>query len=253
MHTQLWWRHIRWPLAAFVPLMLVLAATDLDAVLARWAFFDTEHLRWAGAGNWWVEQVLHTGGRWFIRALVAAAGAAWIATYIDASLRPLRRPAAYFVVATVLAVGCVGILKTVTNVDCPWDLAPFGGRYPFVHLFAHRTDGLHHARCFPAAHASSGYALVALYFVGRERSRMLARVGLSIGLLAGILFGLAQQSRGAHFLSHDAWSAFLVWLIVTSVYVFLFKAQLAAPVADSADVVGRIQCGAGGALRSSAH
>jgi membrane-associated PAP2 superfamily phosphatase len=42
----------------------------------------------------------------------------------------------------VLAIGCVGVLKTVTNVDCPWDLVPFGGKFPLVALFADRADAL---------------------------------------------------------------------------------------------------------------
>jgi membrane-associated PAP2 superfamily phosphatase len=43
----------------------------------------------------------------------------------------------------------------ITNVDCPWDLRSFGGRFPHVHLFAATPAGLRQAYCFPAAHASS--------------------------------------------------------------------------------------------------
>lgn len=243
MPIRIWWRHVRWPLAAFVPLALALAATDVDVAIARWAFFDAGRMHWIGAGNWWVEDAIHTGGRWFIRAVVAFAGAVWLTTYVESSFRDLRRPAAYFVVAMVLAVACVGLLKTVTNVDCPWDLVPFGGHFPFVHLFADRADALRQGRCFPAAHASSGYALVALYFVWRERSRRLARVGLAIGLASGVVFGVAQQSRGAHFVSHDIWSAFIVWFIATSVYAFCFAARLGEPAADPAGAVFRARHG----------
>ena len=34
-----------------------------------------------------------------------------------------------------------------------------------------------------------------------------------IGELVGALFSLAQQARGAHFLSHDIVSALIAWLI----------------------------------------
>jgi membrane-associated PAP2 superfamily phosphatase len=87
--------------------------------------------------------------------------------------------------------------------------------------------------CFPAAHASSGYALIAFYFVFRERSRLLARAGVVATVLAGLVFGLAQQSRGAHFVSHDLWSAFLVWWISLSLYAFAFKARLWSDVRSS--------------------
>jgi len=97
-----------------------------------------------------------------------------------------------------------------------------------VHLFADRPDALRSGHCFPAAHASSGYALVALYFVFRERSTVLARAGLWIGILCGVVFGAAQQARGAHFVSHDLWSAFIVWVIAASVYIFGFASRLYA-------------------------
>jgi hypothetical protein len=118
------------------------------------------------------------------------------------------------------------LLKTVTNVDCPWDLIPFGGRFPYVELFADRPDALRAGHCFPAAHASSGYALLALYFVFRERHARLAKLGLALGILTGLTFGLAQQARGAHFVSHDVWSAFLVWTVTLSVYAFAFRGRL---------------------------
>ena len=78
----------------------------------------------------------------------------------------------------VLAIGFVGLLKQLTNVDCPWDLQLFGGRFPYVSLFGERSRSLRAAHCFPAAHASSGYALMTLYFVVRERSRAWAAAAL---------------------------------------------------------------------------
>ncbi len=40
------------------------------------------------------------------------------------------------------------------------------------------------------------------------------------------MFGIAQQARGAHFVSHDLWSAFLVWTVTLSIYAFAFRARL---------------------------
>jgi membrane-associated PAP2 superfamily phosphatase len=126
----------------------------------------------------------------------------------------------------VITVGLTGWLKTVTNVDCPWDLAPFGGQFPYVPLFADRPDELRHARCFPAAHASSGYALIALHFACKERRLAVARFGLGMGIAAGLAFGIAQQSRGAHFLSHDLWSAAIAWIVPLTLYMWVFRNRL---------------------------
>lgn len=217
---------MRWPILVFVPLAALFAVTDWDLSIARFVFFDAAHATWIGAHRWWAESLVHIGGRWAVRVVVLTSIALWAGSYLTPRLRQARRPAAYFAIASVLGVGIVGLLKTVTNVDCPWDLIPFGGHFPVIPLFAHRPDTLRAAHCFPAAHASSGYALVALYFVCRERSRALAHAGLALGVLCGVAFGIAQQSRGAHFASHDLWSAFLLWLTAASVYVFGFRMRL---------------------------
>jgi membrane-associated PAP2 superfamily phosphatase len=69
---------------------------------------------------------------------------------------------------------------------------------------------------------------MALYFVAYERSHRLAAFGVGIGPFSGVVFGLAQQARGAHFASHDLWSAFLAWIIPLTLYAFVFRARLYA-------------------------
>ena len=222
---RFWWRHARLPLIVLSVIGAALSVSTLDESIAHWLFFDDARMQWVGARNWWVNAFLHDGGRWCIRSMVALSLMLWMSTFLQPRWRDLRRPSLYFTVAMILSIGVVGLLKTVTNVDCPWDLREFGGEFPFVPLFAHRPDGLRHAQCFPAAHASSGYALMTLYFLAYERSRPLAKLGLVTGLLAGLAFGLAQQSRGAHFFSHDVWSACIVWLVSLAVYVFAFETR----------------------------
>jgi membrane-associated PAP2 superfamily phosphatase len=224
-----YWHHLRLPLILFAVLATVLASTTLDISIAHALYFDEVQSRWIGAGSWWTNELIHRDGTWLIRSMALLALSLWIASWVQPKLHEMRRPAGYFFVALVLSVGVVGLLKTLTNVDCPRDLTEFGGTFPFIHLFEHRPADLRHAQCFPAAHASSGYALLALYFVFRERSWLAARLGLAAGLLMGLVFGIAQQTRGAHFVSHDVWSAMLVWTVSLSLYTFAFKARLWNP------------------------
>ena len=223
--AQFWTRGLAAPLLIFVAANIGLYWSGADVAFAHWAFFDPVHSHWRGADAWLTNEALHTGGRWLIRSIVLAAAIFWASTLRGAA-SDWRRPAGYFVLAVVLTVGITGLLKTITNVDCPWDLEVFGGRYPYVPLFGDRPDELRPGQCFPAAHASSGYALVALYFVFRERAPRLAYCGLGAGVLVGLVFGLAQQSRGAHFVSHDLWSAMLAWFIPLTLYAFGFRCQL---------------------------
>jgi membrane-associated PAP2 superfamily phosphatase len=224
--AALWWRHARSPILWFLLAISVMTVLDTDRRLAHALFYDGTHRHWVGAASWWTNELLHEGGRWAIRCLAAIGIVAWIAGSWNERLRAIRRPAAYFVISLALSIGIVGLLKLVTNVDCPWDLREFGGRHPYVPLLGDRPDLLRPARCFPAAHASAGYALFAVYFLVRERSRRWARLGIAAALFVGATFGLAQQSRGAHFVSHDVWSAFLAWMISLTIYAFVFRARL---------------------------
>lgn len=224
--TRFWMQHA-WPvLLLFIGSTAIFATTRLDLTIANALFFDSLRGRWIGADEWAVNQLIHTGGRWAVRFVVLLAIAVWLASFRVPSLRDWRRPAAYLSTAIFLTVGVVGFLKTITNVACPWDLSIFGGRFAYVDLFSARSADWPRARCFPAAHASSGYAFMALYFLMHERSRTLGRIGLSIGLLLGVIFGVAQQSRGAHFVSHDLWSAFFGWMIPLTLYTFAFHGRL---------------------------
>ncbi len=62
--------------------------------------------------------------------------------------------------------------------------------------------------------------------LGRRR---LALAGLGIALGLGMLFSFGQQARGAHFLSHDLWSAFIAWTICLALYRWAFGGRLTTP------------------------
>jgi len=223
--STLWRRYTQVALLLFLPLAIIFARTHADLAVAHALFFDPSRNHWIGADSWVTNGLIHHGGQWLLRILAAAALGTWITTFFRPGMRALRRPAGYFALSLIFSVGTVGLLKLFTNVHCPWDLREFGADLPYVELFAHRVAGTA-GHCFPAAHASSGYALFAFYFLFRERSHWLSRLGLITGVCMGLIFGIAQQSRGAHFVSHDLWSAFLVWMISMTIYTTVFKARL---------------------------
>ena len=53
------------------------------------------------------------------------------------------------------------------------------------------------------------------YFALRERCPAAARTWLAAALGAGLLLGLAQQMRGAHFMSHTLWTAWICWTVAS--------------------------------------
>ena len=234
---EFWRAHLWWPLLAFALFFGALEIFSLDRVLAREWYFNVHTGTWlgSGSGEWWARGLLHTDGRWVVRGLAAAALVLWALSFVVARLRPRRRPAGFVLLSMLLATLIVGGLKTVTNVDCPWDLAGFGGNSPYVALFADRPDALPHARCFPGAHSSSGFAIFCFYFVFRDRSRSVALGMLAAAIAVGAAFSVGQEARGAHFLSHDLTGAAIVWFVQLGLYSWYRRAKTGTDLFIHAD------------------
>src|SRR5688572_825879 len=68
-------QHLWWPLLAFTLAFGAVEVFSLDRVLAREWYFNVHTAQWLGAGNgeWWARGLLHTGGRWAVRGVAAAA------------------------------------------------------------------------------------------------------------------------------------------------------------------------------------
>lgn len=217
---QFWRTHAIWPAVGFVVALVLVDAFGLDRTIAHALYFDSASMKWLGGaeGMWWARDVIHTGGRSLVRVVAALVLASWTATFFVERFRPWRRRAGFALLALALSIGIVGGLKAVTNVDCPWDLAEFGGDRPYVALFADRPDSLPHAKCFPGAHASSGFALVFAYFLFRGSHRRRARWALLAAMIVGVIFSIGQEARGAHFISHDLTAAAIVWFTQVLLY-----------------------------------
>jgi membrane-associated PAP2 superfamily phosphatase len=224
---QFWRTHAIVPGVGFVLALAVIAALDLDRVIAHALYFDSVSKQWLGGGDgtWWARDVIHNGGRTLVRVVAGVLLITWVATFFAARLRPWRRRAGFAFLAVALSIGIVGGLKATTNVDCPWDLAEFGGDRPYVTLFADRPDSLPRAQCFPGAHASSGFALVFGYFLLRSGHRRRARWALLGAIVVGVIFSIGQEARGAHFVSHDLTAAALVWFTQLFLYVWILAPQ----------------------------
>jgi membrane-associated PAP2 superfamily phosphatase len=115
-------------------------------------------------------------------------------------------------VSTLAAAAVVAFLKGFSATSCPWDLSAYGGMAPYVPHWSAISDG-GPGHCFPAGHASSGYAFLGGFFAFRGESPGLARCWLAAAMAAGLVLGIGQQLRGAHFMSHTLWSGWLCWVI----------------------------------------
>jgi membrane-associated PAP2 superfamily phosphatase len=213
---------------------------DFDRSIARLLFYHPAAHGWIGngPGAWWARDLLHSGGRWLVRCVAAAALACWALSFVLHQLASWRRQALFVFAGMVLVTATAGLLKVLTGVDCPWDLSGFGGERPYVTLFGNRPDYLPAARCFPGAHSSSGFALMGIYLALRDDCARLARIALGVALIVGTLFAIGQQARGAHFLSHDLTSVALSWWILATLHARMFGVgtRVAPAVAEAEPV-----------------
>lgn len=107
----------------------------------------------------------------------------------------------------------VGLLKSTTNVFCPSSIRRYGGGVPYVRVVERYADHDRPAgrgRCFPAGHASGGFALVALAGLAATRSGQVRAIMLGLGV--GGAMGFYQMAKGAHYLSHTVITALLAWI-----------------------------------------
>lgn len=153
---------------------------------------------------------LHVGGRRVIIAFGLVVLLLWLVSLTIPAWQRYRRGLLFLFLSMLLTTSLISLLKSVSSVYCPWDYVRYGGDISAAGLL---DAGWASGRCFPSGHASAGYALFALFFAARRYAFVWRWWALGLALLVGLLFGLTQQFRGAHFLSHDLWAASLSWIV----------------------------------------
>lgn len=106
----------------------------------------------------------------------------------------------------------VGSLKAVSNTPCPKNIEIFGGSYPPIKVFdSYPKDFVQEKKikCWPAGHASGGFALLSLFFLfKRKRNKILA---FSFAFTLAWSMGLYKMFIGDHFLSHTIITMLIAW------------------------------------------
>ena len=209
---------LHWLLPA---LFLVFATYILDIRQFDLAVADTiyflEGSSWQLRNSWLLETLMHKGGRILVVLLVLSVLGLLTSTWLSTSMRRYRAGLTYLFIAVAISLGLISLFKGLTHINCPWDLFRYGGKFAYVPM-DNALFGNGGGRCFPAGHASGGYAWIALYFVCLFYWPQWRYLGLGIGLVLGLVFGAAQEFRGAHFLSHDIWTLAICWYTALGVY-----------------------------------
>ena len=205
--------------------LLAMETTGIDHLVSSW-FYDQGTHAFPLRSSFLFETVLHHWAKYSVILGTSVIAAAFMFTYFVPVLHRQRRLLLFLVLAMTLAPLSVTGLKEVTDRPCPWDLADYGGGVPYTRLFETRERPHARGMCFPAGHASSGFALMAFFFAAHRARRLtLKRAALLAGALAGFVLGMGRVVQGAHFVSHVLWSGLVCWLIMVGLYALLFSRQ----------------------------
>jgi membrane-associated PAP2 superfamily phosphatase len=210
-----------------VLLMLLLLGWDFsgwDMAMAEWwgdpsGFPLREH--------WWLVKVMHEGTRslgWLL--LLGLLFSVWRPWGALRNLSTAERAGVFFCVLSALL--SVVLTKGFSQTSCPWDLQVFGSTLPYVSHwdFWRRDGGVGH--CFPAGHASTAFAFMAVYFGLKQSNAPSAYRWLAMATVFGFVLGISQQIRGAHFMSHTLWTAWLCWTVGWLSHLVFGKLRLKA-------------------------
>ena len=126
-----------------------------------------------------------------------------------------RRALIIIIASAIFVPLLVGSLKDVTNMPCPKNLERFGGDHPDTCVWEKYNNELckmAKIKCWPAGHASGGFALLSLvYIFGSFRGKAIA---VAVAMSVGWSMGVYKMLIGDHFLSHTIITMIMAWLII---------------------------------------
>ena len=219
-----------WSAARVWKITLVLLAGVIAWDLSGW---DLLVMPWFGTEqgftlkeNWWLSVIMHTRAQQL--SLLA-----WL-FLLAMEFRPVglfrtwsRRQRVACLLAVTASVVAISILKRISLTSCPWDLLMFGGPADYIpHWRLGVADG-GGGRCFPSGHASSALAFLAVSFPGllstQSTQQRQGRLLLWLVLGLGLVFGMTQTVRGAHYPSHTFWTAWICWATGWLTYLWVAR------------------------------
>ncbi|QYJ83146.1 phosphatase PAP2 family protein [Shewanella aegiceratis] len=225
-----WRYHLMLPAVCFLLAVSLIELFHLDIALGQWLFrLEGGVDGWPLRNAWVTENLIHVGGRNLVILLGVTVLTLLGLSYKKPALASYRRGLVFLFMSVLSSVLLVRLGKSFVHLDCPWHLKIFGGRADYFSLFSGQFDANSPGQCFPAGHSSGGYAWVALYFFALAYAPRYRWFGLGFGLLLGLTFGIAQQLRGAHFISHDVWTLTISWFSALTWYYALFLRRQPEP------------------------
>jgi membrane-associated PAP2 superfamily phosphatase len=128
------------------------------------------------------------------------------------------------ILSFVFIPSSAGALKKYTNMPCPKAEKIYGGLYPKTKVWESYTNKEYKqeiSKCWPAGHASGGFALLSLFFLFKSRKNKI--IAVIVALSVGWSMGTYKMIIGDHFFSHTVITMIMAWLIVLIISDFILN------------------------------
>lgn len=219
--------------ASLAAVAITVRASGIDTQLSAF-FFDSTVYSFPARASTALELVGHRLARSAVVALWLTCLALALAASLIERFRRFRALLWTTLVAMVLGPAIVALLKDINGIHCPWNIKQFGGYADLGGGWFVAPSGAGH--CFPSGHAAGGFSLIGLRFAGIAADEKRLRTwGLAAALIAGTAFSLVRIAQGAHFLSHNLWSAAIDWCTAALTFAPLLASRHDARFAVAVD------------------
>jgi len=195
--------------------IVLFGMTDIDLLIQDHLYDFSRHAWLLDKHTEPYHTLLYTGAK----KVLIAIGVGFLLIYIlfrnHPIMHPYKKGIMIVLLSSVLVPIVTGGLKKATNMPCPKHEIHYGGEYPRTAVWESYSPALQNKKrvaCWPAGHASGGFALMSLFFLlHRRRYKVLA---LLLALLIGWSMGIYKMVIGDHFFSHTLITMLLAWLII---------------------------------------
>lgn len=218
-----WRNHLHIPLCLFIFIAVTFELGNVDTWLAD-KFYAWEGGTWALKNAWITSTIIHQIGKKLSLFIAVIILAALTISYLSQHFRQYRRELVYLLLAAGGGSVLISVLKSISHVSCAWDFSRYGGLEEYSNVYMQILN-LSGKDCFPAGHASGGYAWLAFYFLGVYKESKWRWIGLGGALSVGLIFGVSQQLRGAHFITHDLWTLAICWFFSLLVFKLMLSGK----------------------------
>jgi len=167
--------------------------------------------------NWFLVEINHKLIKHLVIGFFVIILLSWIASFKFDQLKAFKWQLGYLFWVSVLSTVLIGLLKSHSAHACPWSMTE-STAFGYVWDFS-ATQG----HCFPGGHASTGFSLLTGFFVFRKSNPKIAYFFLCLGLVLGFITGWGQMMRGAHFLSHNLWTGWIIYTFNLLVYRIFYN------------------------------